>query len=45
MDGLIIPESMCNPSCYAVLQGAKKPIFYSHGQAQHAVNMELFLYS
>ena len=24
MFGLIIPESMCNPSCYAVLQDAKK---------------------
>jgi len=76
MDGLIIRESMCNPSCYAVLQGAKKltnystgapktprivfllrwwpggadrmyvkPIFYSHGQAQHVVNGGLFLNS
>ena len=30
MYGLIIPESMCNPSCYAVLQDAKKrwPLFH-----------------
>ena len=31
MDGLIIPESMCNPSRYAVLQGAKKVTNYFTG--------------
>jgi hypothetical protein len=31
MYGLIIPESMCNPSCYAVLQDAKKGDHYSTG--------------